>query len=84
MSSGPVASKSGFTTDKDKHPRSTAFKDGIVMLYHDHALKTDSINVTVPIHDKLKAYLDTKPKDDPWSPCTMKNTNTSVFSNGHK
>ena len=84
MPSDPIAPKSGFTSNKDKHPRSTAFKDGIVMLYHDQALKTDSINVTVPIHDKLKAYVDTKPKDDPWSPYTMRNTNTSAFRNGHK
>ena len=84
MPSDPVAPKSGFTTDKHKHTWSTALKDGIVKLYHDQALKTDTINVTVPVHDKLKAYVDTKPKDDPWSPYMMKNTDTSALSNGHR
>lgn len=84
MPSEPVAPKSGFTSNKYKHPRSTAFKDGIIKLHHDQALKTDAINVTVPVHNKLKAYLDTEPKDDPWSPYTNNNTNRSAFSNGHK
>ena len=84
MPSDPVASKSVFTTNKSKHPRSKALKDGIVKLHHDQALKTDAINVTVPVHDKLKASVDTKPKDDPWSPYTMRNTDASALSNGHK
>ena len=82
MPSDPVTPKSAFTTNKYKYPNS--FKDGIVKLHHDQVLKTDTINVTVPVHDKLKAYVDTKPKGDPWSPHTMKNTDASALSNGHK
>ena len=84
MPSDPVAPKSAFTTNKYKHPRSKALKDGIVKLYHDQALKTDTIDIIVPVHDKLKAYVDTKPKDEPWSPYTMKNTDTSALGDRHK
>ena len=84
MPSDSLTPKSAFTTNKHKHPRSKALKDGIVKLHHGQALNTDTFNVTVPVHDKLKAYLDTKPKDDPWSPYTMKNSDTSARSNGHK
>ena len=84
MPSDPVAPKSAFNTNKSKHPRSQALKDGIVKLHHDQALKTDTINLAVPVHDKLKAYVDTKPKNDPWSPYTMRNTDASAIGNGHK
>ena len=84
MPSDAIAPKSASTTNKSKHPRSKALKDGIVKLRHDQALKTDAINVSVPVHDKLKAYVNTKPKDDPWSPYTMRNTDANALSNGHK
>ena len=84
MPSDPVVPKSAFTTKKHKHPRSKALKDGNVKLHQGQALKTDIINVIVPTHDKLKAYVETKPKDGPWSPYTMKNTDTRALSNGPK
>lgn len=84
MPSDSAAPKSALTTKKYKHPRSNALKDGIVKLHHAQALETDTINVIVPVHDKLKEHVDTKPKDDPWSPYTMKNTDASAPSNGHK
>ena len=84
MPSDPVAPKSAFTTNRSKHPKSKALKDGIVKLHHDQALKTDTINITVPVHDKLKAYVDTKWKDEPWSPYIMRNADANTLSNGHK
>ncbi|CAF9941889.1 hypothetical protein IMSHALPRED_003085 [Imshaugia aleurites] len=32
------------------------------------ALKVNTTEFTVPSYDKLKAYIDAKSKDDPWSP----------------
>ena len=49
--------------------------------------KGPSIDITefpVPNYDKLKAYLDTKSKDDPWSPYATQNVAKGASNNGHK
>ena len=44
----------------------------------------DITEATVPNHDKLKAYLDTKSKDDPWSPYATQKFAKGASNNGHK
>ena len=47
-------------------------------------LEIDITEVTVPTHDKLKAYLDTKAKDDPWSPYVMTGGNSGNSGQGKR
>lgn len=42
------------------------------------------INITVPTHNKLEAYVNTKSKDDPWSPYTIQNDTSSALSKEYK
>ena len=46
--------------------------------------RADHTEVKVPTHDKLKAFLETKPKDDPWSPYSMKNVTAVMFAKEYK
>ena len=67
--------KSGSTADKVKQPSAATLKDGIMRpKMQNEGLKADTTKITVPVHNKLNAYLDTKSKDDPWSPYTMRST----------
>ena len=50
----------------------------------DEGLRDNIVKATVPSHDKLKAYLDTKAKDDPWSPYTMQNTGAGASGKAQK
>ncbi|CAF9933283.1 MAG: hypothetical protein ALECFALPRED_005547 [Alectoria fallacina] len=38
----------------------------------------------VPTHNKIKAYVNTKSKDDPWSPYTIQNDTSSALSKEYK
>ena len=67
--------KSGSTATKAKQLSAANLNDGMFKLKaQDEELKVNIVKATVPKHDKLKAYLDTKAKDDPWSPYTMQKT----------
>ena len=46
----------------------------------DEGLEVDNTKITVPTHNKLNAYIDTKSKDDPWSPYTIQNDTSSALS----
>ena len=75
MPSNTFPLTSGTTATKAKQLSAATLKDGMFEpKLQGEGLKVNIDKATVPKHDKLKAYLDTKAKDDPWSPYTMQNT----------
>lgn len=68
MPSIKSAPKSDFNRSNNKQRSDTALIGGIVRIIQNEGPNADITKVTVPSHEKLNAYLDTKPRDDPWSP----------------
>ena len=50
----------------------------------DEVLRADIVKNEVSTHDKLKSYIDTKPKDDPWSPYATRSVAAGANGNRHK
>lgn len=74
MPSDTLPLKPGTTAMKTKQLSAATLKDGMFKpKAQDERLQVNIVKATVPNHDKLKAYLGTKAKDDPWSPYTMQN-----------
>ena len=85
MPSNTLPLKSGTTATKTKQLSAAMLKDSKYKLEaHDEGLKIKNVKDTIPKHDKLKAYLDTKAKDDPWSPYTTQYTGTGASDKERK
>lgn len=80
MPSDTSVPTSGSVKGTKEQGSNTGINDGIVGTIGNERLKADIAKVTVPTHDKLKAYLDTKPKDDPWSPYTVQDAGACASS----
>lgn len=85
MPSNTLAPKAGLTRSTNERPSvAAALKDGMIRFHCLKGLKINDSKITVPTHDKLKAYVDTKPKNDLWSPFTIQNAAANTFSRERK
>ena len=84
MPSNTLGSESSHFTKSTSERQSKALKDGTSDQIQSKRLDINVAEVTILTHDKLKAYIDTKPKDDPWSPYTMQNAAACTHCKEHK
>lgn len=85
MPSNKLPLTPGTTAKKTKQLSGATPKDGMFKpKTQDEGIKGNIVKATVVSHDKLKAYLDTKAKDDPWSPYTMQNAGTGASGKEQK
>ena len=85
MPSTTLPQKSDSTAKKTKQLSAAMLKDGMLKPKpQDEGREDNIVKATIPKHDKLKAYLDTKAKDDPWSPYTMQNAGAGASSKEQK
>ena len=85
MPSNTLPPNSGSTATKTKQLSAATLKDGMSTAKAQvEGLKVNVVKATVPKYDKLKAYIDTKAKDDPWSPDTMQTTATGASGKEQK
>ena len=85
MPPSTLPQRTGTTATKTKQLSAAMLKNGMLKpKAQDEGLKDNIVTPTVPSHDKLKAYLDTKAKDDPWSPYSMQNAGAGASGKDRK
>ena len=85
MPSNNLPRDSDSTETKTKQLSAATLKAGMLRpMTQDERLKVNIVKAATPKHNKLKAYLDTKAKDDPWSPYTMQDAGAGASGKEQK